>query len=178
MINALGVTFDYTYLENPYNAGNNATITLSGVNCIKACSCPLQASGTLTIKGTGTLLIECTESVNPCIGKKTHTGMSYGRWCPGTDKPLDEIIIDGVSVTLKSKVPNFALGSYGGSYVPKITCINDGELICPETTGTRVILKSGAEGLCGSTKREAPAIYEIQKDVLIRNNSLQGLDVF
>lgn len=165
LINTLGIEFNGKELKNPYKAGNDATITVTGDNSIEAEECPLQTSGTLTIAGTGTLTLVSNGEMQACIGTATHTGMSYGRWEPGREKPLKKIIIDGVKVICKSQVPNFSLGSYGEPAVPEIECINGGSLNCPEINGKRIMNRSGAEGLCGSTKRENCAEYEIVTDV-------------
>lgn len=100
-----------------------------------------------------------------CIGTETHTGMSYGRWEPGREPSLNKIIVDGVKVDCHSRVLNFSIGSYGEPAVPEIECINGGSLNCPEINGKRIMNRSGAEGLCGSTKRENCAEYEIVTDV-------------
>lgn len=166
LINTLGIEFNGKELKNPYKAGNDATITVTGDNSIEAKKCPLQASGTLTIAGTGTLTLVSNGGMQACIGTATHTGMSYGRWEPGREKPLKKIVIDGVKVVCKSSVPNFSLGSYGESTVPEIECRNGGSIECPESKGRRVMIASGAEGLSGSTKREHIAKYEIESDIL------------
>lgn len=166
LINTLGIEFNGKELKNPYKAGNDATITVTGDNSIEAEECPLQASGTLTITGTGTLTLVSNGGMQACIGTATHTGMSYGRWEPGREKPLKKIVIDGVKVICKSQVPNFSLGSYGECDVPEIECKNGGKIECPEMKGKRVMIASGAEGLSGSTKREHIAKYEIESDIL------------
>lgn len=130
-------------------------------NSIVSTGCPLQASGVLTINGSGILTLECTEDMQACIGTETHTGMSYGRLEPGRSQSLKKIIVDGVRVVCKSRVPNFSLGSYGESYVPEIECKNGGSIACPEVQGKRIMIASGAEGLVGSTKRCNPAKYDI-----------------
>lgn len=165
LVNALGIKFNNTHLQNPYQAGKDAIVEVAGDNSIIATGCPLQASGTLTIKGSGTLNIECLDTMQACIGTETHTGMSYGRWEPGRAPSLKKIIVDGVKVNCHSKVLNFSIGSYGEAEVPEIECINGGSLNCPEINGKRIMNRSGAEGLCGSTKRENCAEYEIITDV-------------
>lgn len=151
--------------QMPYKAGKDAIVEVIGDNSIVATGCPLQASGTLTIKGSGTLTLECSEGMQACIGTETHTGMSYGRWEPGRWPSLNKIIVDGVKVDCHSRVLNFSIGSYGESEVPEIECINGGSLNCPEINGKRIMNRSGAEGLCGSTKRENCAEYKIVTDV-------------
>ena len=165
LVNALGIKFNSTHLKNSYKAGKDAIVEVTGDNSIVATGCPLQASGTLTIKGSGTLILECSEEMQACIGTETHTGMSYGRWEPGREPSLNKIIVDGVKVDCHSRVLNFSIGSYGEPEVPEIECTNGGSLNCPEINGKRIMNRSGAEGLCGSTKRENCAEYEIVTDV-------------
>lgn len=165
LVNTLGIKFNNTHLKHSYKAGKDAIVDVAGDNSIIATGCPLQASGTLTIKGSGTLNIECLDTMQACIGTETHTGMSYGRWEPGRAPSLKKIIVDGVKVNCHSKVLNFSIGSYGEAEVPEIECINGGSLNCPEINGKRIMNRSGAEGLCGSTKRENCAEYEIVTDV-------------
>lgn len=162
LVNALGIKFNNTHLKNSYKAGKDAIVEVIGDNSIVATGCPLQASGTLTIKGSGTLTLECSEGMQACIGTETHTGMSYGRWEPGRGPSLNKIIVDGVKVDCHSRVLNFSIGSYGESEVPEIECINGGSLNCLEINGKRIMNRSGAEGLCGSTKRSFPAVYDLQ----------------
>lgn len=98
LVNALGLKFNNTHLKNSYKAGKDAIVEVTGDNSIVATGCPLQASGILTIKGSGTLTLECSEGMQACIGTETHTGMSYGRWEPGREPSLNKIIVDGVKV--------------------------------------------------------------------------------
>ena len=100
--------------------------------------------------------------MNACIGVETHTGMSYGRWEPGAGV-CKKIVLDNVRVICNSAVSDFALGNYGTEYVPEIELKNGASIECPEMHGKRVMVKSGAEDLWGSTKRSAPAVYEIQE---------------
>lgn len=165
LVNALGTKFNNTHLKHSYKAGKDAVVEVTGDNSIVTTGCPLQASGTLTIKGSGMLTLECSEGMQACIGTETHTGMSYGRWESGRGPSLNKIIVDGVKVDCHSRVLNFSIGSYGESEVPEIECINGGSLNCPEINGKRIMNRSGAEGLCGSTKRENCAEYEIITDV-------------
>lgn len=155
-----GRVLDNVNMETSYYVGKNGTVTVHGVSSIVCEECPIQASGTLTIQGDGILSLE-TKETHACIGKSTHLGMSFGRWQPGYGDNLNTIVIDGVSVSCKSPVDNFSLGSYGEANVPEVICKNGGQLICPEMYGRRVMTESGAEGLCGSTKRVNPAKYSI-----------------
>lgn len=98
LVNALGLKFNNTHLKNSYKAGKDAIVEVTGDNSIVATGCPLQASSILTIKGSGTLTLECSEGMQACIGTETHTGMSYGRWEPGREPSLNKIIVDGVKV--------------------------------------------------------------------------------
>lgn len=163
LANAVGIQFNGAHLQFSYNAGFDGTVLVKGDNFIMSEDCPLQATGTLTIKGSGSLTLDCFGEMQPCIGIQTHTGMSFGRWEPGMGA-LDKIIIDGVKVICRSNARSFSLGSYGKSYVPVIECVNGGSISCPEVTGRRVMKRSGAEDLIGSTKRVHPAVYEIEKE--------------
>lgn len=176
LINAFGIKLINMNLSNAYKAGTDATVEVYGKSSIVSDGCPLQASGTLTIKGSGSLEIECIEGMQACIGTETHTGMSYCRWEPGQSKPLNKIVIDGVHVTCKSKVDNFSLGSYGVAQQPKIECINGGSIECPEVRGYRIMVASGAEGLSGSTKHSFPAVYELQPFSAKRDRSPKKLE--
>lgn len=163
LINVLGINLNGKEFKHSYSAGHDAVLNVKGENSIVSTGCPLQASGVLTIKGSGTLTLECIEDMQACIGTEMHTGMSYGRWEPVRSQPLKKIIVDGVRVVCKSRVPNFSLGRYGMSYVPEIECKNGGSIVCPEVEGVRRMIASGAEGLVGSTKRCNPAKYDIDK---------------
>lgn len=165
LVNVLGINLNGKEFKHSYSAGHDAVLNVKGENSIVSTGCPLQASGTLTIKGSGMLTLECSEGMQACIGIETHTGMSYGRWEPGRGPSLNKIIVDGVKVVCVSRVLNFSIGSYGESEVPEIECINGGSIECPEVNGKRIMNRSGAEGLCGSTKRENCAEYEIVTDV-------------
>lgn len=124
---------------------------------------PIQCSGgVVTIKGIeGSKLTLKSGEQQPCIGPWTRTGMSYGRWSPEGTSPK-EIIIDNCTVICESKVDSFSLGCYGTNDIPKITLLNGGKLICPETSGNRVILKQAVPP-GGSTKISEPMIYGIMK---------------
>ena len=162
LIKEYGRVLTNAVINTPYIAGENGTIETYGDCTIEVSNdCPIQASGTLTIKGSGVLHVVCKDSRQACIGTQTHTGMSFGRWEPGRDSALKEIIIDGLSVLCVSAVPNFSIGSYGTNQMPKITYRDGGRLICPESEGCRIMRLSGAEGLYGSTKRCKPAEYAI-----------------
>lgn len=161
LIKVFGRKLCNTHMEISYKAGDNDVIETYGYSSIESYECPVQASGTLTIKGSGILELKCKDSMQACIGTNTHVGMSYGRWEPGRDRPLEEIIIDGVQVICESPEKTFSLGNYGTNQMPKVTLRDGGRLLCPEMHGARVMLKSGAEGLCGSTKREHSAEYAI-----------------
>lgn len=124
---------------------------------------PLKCSGGIVkIKGEdGSVLTLISGEQQPCIGPWTRTGMSYGRWSPEGTSPK-EIIIDNCTVICESKVDSFSLGCYGTNDIPKITLLNGGKLICPETSGNRVILKQTVPP-GGSTKISEPMVYGIMK---------------
>jgi hypothetical protein len=143
----------------PVQLGENGTLYNRGTSSITA-ECPVEGSGTITIKGSGDLVLTSL-GLQPCIGPRTATGFSYGRWEP-SELELKKIVIDGVNVICKGSVPNFALGSYGRQQVPDIEIINGGNISCPEKSGERVMVKNGGEGLSVSTKRVKPAVYRIE----------------
>lgn len=120
---------------------------------------------TLTIKSDcGTEIILNGVLQQPCIGALTHTNMSYGRWGVSRDTRLKKLILDNVHIICNNKVTNFSLGTYGELEQPEIVLLNGATIDCPETRGNRVMVRSGAEGVYGSTKYEAPAEYKIEED--------------
>lgn len=151
--------------QESIDAGSNSTLNFSAGKCGIDANCPIEAYNTVTLKGDGTELTLISHGQNPCIGPKTDDNLSYGRWSPAQGS-LNEIILDNIHVTCKSDVHNFTIGSYGKESVPKITLLNGATLDCPEMNGTRVMVKSGAEGLQGSTKREKPAEYVMQRKTM------------
>ncbi len=138
-------------------------ITVHGSAVIEA-SVPILASGVkvVTIKGSGTLILEATGDKQPCIGPQTVIGLSYGRWEPG-GAPPEKIIIDGVMVQCKSKVENFTLGGYGREAVPEVVLLNGGQIKCPEAEGKRIVTKQ-ARAPEGSTKISENMEYGILAD--------------
>lgn len=147
--------------KTQYNAGTDGVIEVAGDSTIEYNGCAIRASGSLRICGAGTLRVISKSNTQPCIGSETNDSMSYGRWSPSSDEPLNSITIDGVHVICESAVPNFSLGVYGTIQLPEIHYLNGGTLECPETTGERLLIKSGAEDLYGSTKRSELAKYVI-----------------
>lgn len=111
----------------------------------------------IAIKGSGILELVATEMMQPCIGSRTHTGMSYGRWSP-TKCLCKGIIVDGVEVRCQSVTSNFTIGAYNYDEIPEIRCINGGKLLCAETEHER-ILKYKATPPEGSTKISGEARY-------------------
>ena len=98
--------------------------------------------------------------LQPLIGPTTHDGMSFGRWSPvGEDKVLREIVVNDVIVQIKSDEP-FTIGSYGYETVPTVTVKGNGDLLCPERTGTRLLLKCPVAPQ-GSTKISGRCKYYI-----------------
>lgn len=110
-----------------------------------------------TIKGCGTLTLISTESRQPCIGSRTHTGMSYGRWTP-TECTCKKLIIDGVNVICSTRTLNFSIGAYNYEEIPEIVYLNGGSLSCVETEHVRV-LKFKAYPPEGSTKISGDPVY-------------------
>lgn len=123
-------------------------------------------SDTLKIKGNGILILSCTEPKQPCIGVRTWTDMSFGRWSPA-DYPskCKRIIVDGVRVVCVSMTPNFSLGSYNYEEYPTIECVNGGSIDCPEVRGKR-FLKVKAFPPSGSTKISKRAEYVVGEENL------------
>lgn len=113
-----------------------------------------------TIAGKGRLTIVAKGYMQPCIGTRTVTGLSYGRWSMSNCSPPSKIIIDGVDVICKSNTENFALGKFGSNAVPRIELRNGGHIVCPEMEGTRVIAER-AEPPAGSTKIFGATRYKI-----------------
>lgn len=122
-----------------------------------------QSVDEVIFKGRGTITLTCTDTMQPCIGCRTYTGMSYGRWERSQSNPPKRIVVDGVSVICKSKVDNFTLGKYGEEFVPEIVCKNNGKIVCPEVEGRRIVTKQ-ATAPDGSTKVCEPMGYGIVKD--------------
>lgn len=112
------------------------------------------------IKGSGALYLKATEFMQPCIGSRTYTGMSYDRWTPNCCK-CKKIIVDGVHVVCESITPNFTIGAYNFEEYPEIICLNGGELLCVETSAKR-ILKTKAYPPDGSTKISTVAEYVLE----------------
>lgn len=142
---------------------DNPIIEVHGDSVIEAVV-PIWADGvdSVTIKGDGKLTLICTDSMQPCIGVRTATGLSFGRW-ESHGSPPRKIIVDGVMVTCLSQVDYFAIGRYGSEFVPEIIQLNGGELICPETSGNRVVRKR-ATAPAGSTKIIDRMEYFVEKD--------------
>lgn len=114
----------------------------------------------IVIRGRGRLILVSTEDMQPCIGVRTATGLSWGRWCPSNSKPVCKIVIDGVEVVCEGKVDNFTLGKYGSDFIPDIELLNGGSIQCPEMKGRRVLTQRG-ESSPGSTKLSGYAMYDI-----------------
>lgn len=137
------------------------TLDVQNVATIQA-AIPIEASTveTVVINGPGTLCLKATEFMQPCIGSKTYTGMSYGRWTAHKCK-CKKIVVNGARVVCESTTPNFTIGAYNFEEYPKVICINGGEMICPETDAKR-ILKIKAYPPYGSTKISTIAEYVLE----------------
>lgn len=149
-------------------------ITING-NCTITADVPIDYANNkeVIITGYGTLTLVSTVKRQPCIGVKTRTGMSYGRWESSTEVNVcQKIIIDGVKVICESKTPNFSLGEYNKESYPEIVCINGGELVCPETKGKRY-LKTYAFPSEGSTKVSGDPVYVIGEENLFSESDLR-----
>lgn len=155
---------DATLLEKVCCSQENSVISVEGKVCIAYKGAPIQLlrdCKTLTINGSGELLIRTKEGQQPCIGCSTYTGMSYGRWSPGIQPNCEKIIIDGAKVICESLVDNFTIGQYGTNYCPVIECINGGSIECPEVKGERYI-EYQAKAPSGSTKISEHMKYSIR----------------
>lgn len=106
------------------------------------------------------LVIESARQ-QPCIGPRTNTGLSYGRWSIANYPWLEKLILDNVHVVCDNKTPNFSIGTYGIEDVPEIVLLNGATIECPEVHGTRIMRRSGFEGIYGSTKSDVAAEYDI-----------------
>lgn len=159
---AITVSGEYTesvYVEDVLICAGDTTITADVPLCTGQ-------SNILRITGSGILILACAETIQPCIGVKTFTGMSYGRWSPANyPSKCEKVIIDGVRVVCKSMTPNFSLGSYNYESYPEIECVNGGSIDCPEIRGKRY-LKVEAFPPAGSTKISETAEYVIGKENL------------
>lgn len=138
-----------------------AIITLNGDTTID-CNLPIDVTGceTLIIKGEGTLTLESGEH-QPCIGSKTDTGLSYGRWSLGKEFKCKRICISGVNVILNPGVPYFTIGRYGTNEMIDIEVWNGGRINAPELTGQRVIVQQALPPI-GSTKISESMVYGIK----------------
>lgn len=120
----------------------NKVIEISGKVVIQA-ECPIWCDSEVTIKGSGTLVLESTSSHQPCIGPNTYDNKTRVPWSENP-KEVKKITIDGVRVVCVNKAKNFAIGTYGKSYVPEVVLLNGGTLECPEMTGERRLKYSDA----------------------------------
>lgn len=152
-----------------YNDVNIATskrvLEIKG-NCSIKSETPIVVRDSLIIRGIGenpTLKLIVTGNMQPAIGVKTSTGLSFGRYQVGYGI-LNLIVLDNVDVTIENSVENFSLGTYGIEEYPRVELLNNAKLSCPETNGTR-FMKVGPEYVAGSTKHSRPCTYVIVKDL-------------
>ena len=103
------------------------------------------------------------ESMQPCIGMETHTGMSFGRFSL-PDGDLESITLVDVNIIClpHSDNPAFAIGSYGHKSVPKIELVGQASLECPEMAGERYMVNN-IRKYDGSTKLTGSAYYFVVK---------------
>lgn len=125
--------------------------------------CPCNVSGTVYFigkdKDKDILILTSTDPRQPCIGPKTRTNLSYGRY-EEAGRTLSKIVIKNCTVKCEGINKYFTLGEYGSIEVPKIE-IENGALICPETLGTRVMVYNAAIPE-GSTKIYEDPYYYVQ----------------
>lgn len=120
----------------------------------------------LTIKSNNgsTLSIVTKDIMQPCIGPRTHTGMSYGRWSQAESNRLETIILDGVNLNISSANENFSIGAFNMERYPEVVLLNGASIQgCPEMSGERILVKR-AFPPNGSTKINDLPIYKILKD--------------
>lgn len=125
-------------------------------------NCPIDATGSVTIEGVGenAQLSLCNYDVmQPCIGSKTHTGLSYGRWQVSSYKCVS-VTLSNIRVECDSVNENFTLGEYGTDRIPEIYLTNGAELIAPEINHDRV-MTVGPAYESGSTKLSDGVEYEL-----------------
>lgn len=132
------IVLDETLYDNSIRVEEGAVIIVKSDNVTVKANVPLWTNcSSIVIKGdkNSKLILESTESIQPCIGGMTNTGLSYGRWESTIDKLLSKIVIDGVTVECKSRTDNFSIGNYNTADVPVIECINGGKLILSRNNG-------------------------------------------
>lgn len=169
--NSLSVSNDVLRLDNcemhnDVNVSTSARVLEIKGNCTIKSETPIVVRDSLIIRGIGenpTLKLIVTGSMQPAIGVKTDTRLSYGRYQIGYGV-LNLIILDNVNVTIENSVDGFSLGTYGIEECPQIELLNNSKLNCPEMNGTR-FMKVGPEYVAGSTKHSRPCEYVIVKDV-------------
>lgn len=150
----IGITL-YVFVD-----GNERITDVVPINCDRATTTKVVIKKDNCV-GTPTLILEASQAMQPCIGYKTNTGMSYGRFGINGHS-LYDIVIDGVIVDCvpNSKNVGFSLGTYGKEEVPRVQCINGGILRAPEMNGKRIMI----DNICsysGSTKLTGTADYYI-----------------
>ena len=150
-------------IKNPVicAAEDTCVVKVNGDTTISVSSgVPLLAlSHRVVIEGYGTLTLITEEEMQPCIGPKTNTRLSNGRYQTVSDT-VKKIVIDGVKVICKSATQDFTLGAYGSNKVPEIELMNDGSLECPEMHGIRTIVQYPIAPE-GSTKLDSLYYYRV-----------------
>ena len=130
-------------------------LNVSGDSTIEA-ECPIQTtSDELIIAGEDgrvKLTVRATGKMQPAIGTLTHTGMSFGRWCPGRNPiPRTITIVGFIDVVLESAVPGFTIGRYGTNAMPPVYLREHATLTAPESKGCRQMINN-IQSFEGSTK--------------------------
>lgn len=157
------VILDKEHYSASIDCSNVDTLILSAPEITIEANVPIITDGSkFTIKGTGNNVLKLitTETRQPCIGPKTNNHLSYDRWEVndwGSD--IESLTIDGCTVICQSKVPNFAIGTYGRDKTPLIVPVNGGSIECPEATGMRV--RTYMPYVQGSTKLSVDCEYTI-----------------
>lgn len=154
---------DFTIISKPLLAVNGQLEIMS--NYIVDCEVPIHTDRdeSINISGNGKVLL-AAGVMQPCIGERTHTGMSYGRWAPVEGVHLKSINISGdIEIYCLPSEDNFSIGAYNYEEVPEINIAGNAKLIAPEMEGKRVLLK-GVPQPDGSTKFSGSAVYGILKE--------------
>lgn len=132
----------------------NGDLTIDTELPIDVCKCE-----TLILNGCGTLRLKCSE-YQPCIGVRTNSGLSYGRWQIASYMKCKQICISGLHVICEPSEKDFSIGRFGTNDLPEIQIWNNGKLDCPEIKGNRVLEKEALPP-SGSTKISGKPVYRI-----------------
>lgn len=147
---------------------DDRTTIIIGEDMIVECKCPISVfTKHVEIMSDSTkvvrkLILKCTDKNNPCIGRPTNDGISFGRF-EVPERTIEQIDVCNVMIECHANEgsPAFTLGSYGWRKVPNIAYYRNGSLACPETLGTRRMLDD-IQSYSGSTKCTGAAHYYLE----------------